>query len=637
MRHHHHLALLSLLGALGTLPASPARAQSASDIFVSYPESGHRVAHSHVILQGSVTPGATLTVSGQAVPVGPDGLFMAWWPLRPGTNDLRLVSRSGSKTATRTLRVVRTVPRVLPASPTAIDRETLTPREAVEFWDLAGDSPAERTVKVGFVGSPGGRATFRINGGAAVPMREGTAGAYSGTFVLPVQALLKDAPVTVSLTGRDGRTVTATAAGRISGATGETRLGVQNPGSVHGLALNEATTLLTDLAGAPLLYPRDDMAFTLVGRQGRDYRVRLAPGVPALVTQTQVQVSPGPLAVGAGGAIQLEALRSPVGEGASVPALFSPPPLQISPAVPVPAVMTAPVMTRAPRPDLTLRLPLGGARLPFTVTQDSPQRLVLTLYGPLATPLTAPQETDPLLGSVEVRPLALEVTRVVVNLTTPQLWGFHAGYDGNDLQLTVRRPPALNPARPLEGRTITLDPGHGGTQGGGAGSLRTPEKGLVLPITLRAAELLRAQGATVHLTRTADVTVSLYDRGLTAEATGSDLLVSVHANALPDGRDPRGVRGPEVYFTHPQAQPLAASLLAALRAGLPEIGPGAGLKPGANLALTRPSAQISVLVELAYLTDAGNLRALHNPEARERFAQAIAGGVTAFYTGQARR
>ncbi|MFD1730168.1 N-acetylmuramoyl-L-alanine amidase [Deinococcus malanensis] len=107
-----------------------------------------------------------------------------------------------------------------------------------------------------------------------------------------------------------------------------------------------------------------------------------------------------------------------------------------------------------------------------------------------------------------------------------------------------------------------------------------PEKGLVLPITLRAAELLRAQGATVHLTRSTDVTVSLYDRGLSAEASRSDLLVSVHANALPDGRDPRGVRGPEVYFTHPQAQPVAASILAALRAGLPELGSGAGLKPG---------------------------------------------------------
>ena len=60
---------------------------------------------------------------------------------------------------------------------------------------------------------------------------------------------------------------------------------------------------------------------------------------------------------------------------------------------------------------------------------------------------------------------------------------------------------------------------------GGAGSLRVPEKGIVLPIALRVAELLRAQGANVNLTRTGDVTLGLYERDLSAEAAGSDLLV----------------------------------------------------------------------------------------------------------------
>lgn len=287
---------------------------------------------------------------------------------------------------------------------------------------------------------------------------------------------------------------------------------------------------------------------------------------------------------------------------------------------------------------LRVRLPLGGARLPFRLEQeDGGRRLTVTLYGPLAQPLTGPEGGDPLLGGVEIRPLALGVTRVALNLNAAQAWGFTANYDGPDLVVTVRRPPTLNPARPLEGRTITLDPGHGGSQNGGAGSLRVPEKGLVLPIALRAAELLRGLGATVTLTRSADVTLGLYERGLMAEASASDLLVSIHANALPDGRDPRGVRGPEVYYTHPQAAALAGSILGQLRARLPELGPGAGLKPGADLALTRPTTQISLLVETAYLTDAGNLRTLSSPEGRERFAGAIAAGIAAFYEAQVER
>ena len=62
-------AVLTGAALLGAARAAPA-------IFVAYPESGARVAFDHVILQGSVTPGSTLSVSGKAVKVGPDGLFL---------------------------------------------------------------------------------------------------------------------------------------------------------------------------------------------------------------------------------------------------------------------------------------------------------------------------------------------------------------------------------------------------------------------------------------------------------------------------------------------------------------------------------------------------------------------------------
>ena len=226
------------------------------------------------------------------------------------------------------------------------------------------------------------------------------------------------------------------------------------------------------------------------------------------------------------------------------------------------------------------------------------------------------------------------MVRLTLDLTAPQAWGFTAQYDGDDLLLTVRRPPVLDPGRPLSGRVIALDAGHGGTQLGGAGSLRVPEKDLTLPIVRRAAELLRERGAQVILTRDADVTLGLYERDLLAEAAHADLLVSIHANALPDGRDPRGMRGPEVYFTHPQAAAPAAAILAALRRTLPDLGPGAGLKPGANLALTRPTTQPSLLIETAYLTDPQNLRTLMDPAGRERLAYAIAAGIADFYAAQ---
>lgn len=639
MRSRRVLLALAVSSLLSATLAAP-------NVFVAYPEAGHRVAYGHVILEGSVTPGAALTVDGQPVNVGADGLFMEWWPLRPGTNDLRLVARQGGQSGVTTLKVIRTVSRVIPARPSAIDAASVQPREVREFWDPAGDSPAERSIELSFQGSPGGRAAYRLGQTAPAPMREGPAGTYRATFVVPTGAQFRQAIFTFTLTGKDGKTVTAVAPGRLS-TGGGVRLGTQNAGSVLGLGLNQSTFTVTDLAGAALLYPRNDMTFALVGRQGEDVRARLAPGQSALITAEQLELAPGAVALAAGGAITLD--------GSSMPELPAGPVLAESPQdlptlppggpLPVAAPPVLAIPKRGPGAalpavpsTLRVRLPLGGARLPFRLEQeDGGRRLTVTLYGPLAQPLTGPEGGDPLLGGVEIRPLALGVTRVALNLNAAQAWGFTANYDGPDLVVTVRRPPTLNPARPLEGRTITLDPGHGGSQNGGAGSLRVPEKGLVLPIAPRAAELLRGLGATVNLTRSADVTLGLYERGLMAEASASDLLVSIHANALPDGRDPRGVRGPEVYYTHPQAAALAGRILGQLRARLPELGPGAGLKPGADLALTRPTTQISLLVETAYLTDAGNLRTLSSPEGRERFAGAIAAGIAAFYEAQVER
>ncbi|WP_102126647.1 N-acetylmuramoyl-L-alanine amidase [Deinococcus planocerae] len=606
-------------------------ARAAPEVFVAYPPEGHRVAFDHVILEGSVPPGAGLRVGNQAVAVGQDGLFMLWWPLRVGTNDLRLVTTLNGQTGARTLRVIRTATGPLPATPTTIDRKSVTPAVPHEFWDTARDSPDERAVPVSFRGSPGGRAAYRVGTGPWTPLREVEPGRYEAEYVVPVAARFENTAVTVRLTGRDGRGVTATAPGRLT-STGEgPRTGTQRPGTVRGLGLNEGGGAVTTLEGRPFLYPRDGMTFTLVGRVGEDVRARLAPGVSVLVTAKQLDVTDGAPTLAPSGEVTLDA----------APAEATTPPVTLLPALPFTPLTPANPPNGGPAAPsweaLRLRLPLSGARIPFTVAQEGEgRRLTLTLYGLGTPPILPAPLTDPLVARVTAEPAALGVTRLSLDLTAPQRWGFTANYDGDDLLLTVRRPPTLDPARPLAGRVIVVDPGHGGTQFGGAGSLRVPEKDLVLPIARRVAELLRDQGAEAVLTRDADVTLGLYERDLLAEERGADLLVSIHANALPDGRDPRGIRGPEVYFTHPQAQAPAAAILAALRRTLPDLGPGQGLKPGADLALTRPTTQPSLLVETAYLTDPGNLRLLMDPGGRERFAQAIAAGIADFYAEEAR-
>uniref|UniRef100_UPI002869D774 N-acetylmuramoyl-L-alanine amidase family protein n=1 Tax=Deinococcus sp. TaxID=47478 RepID=UPI002869D774 len=524
-QHTRFLAALLLLAVPGAQSVAPTAPSGAPDVFVAYPDAGATVAFDHVILEGSVSPGGDLRIDGKAVKVGPDGLFMEWWPLRPGVNDLRLRTTRAGRVGTGSVHLTRTVPRSLPTRPTAIKSGSVTPRLPQTYWDAANDLPADRALTVSFQGSPGGRAAYRLAGSPPVPMSEGPTGTYTALYTLPSTARLLDAAFTVSLRGQDGRAVTATAPGRLSSTPAAPRVATQKAGSVQGRALNDAVTLLTDVSGRPLLYPRDGMAFTAVGRVGEDIRVRLAPGISALATAEQLDLTTGRIPLALGGPVILDGSGPPDGpvELAStpvprqVPALLAqatPPPtgdgdlgvvLDLPPLpdlTPLPdSHLPAPDVPSPPTPtvsrDLRVRVPLGGVRVPYTVEQRAGgSQVLLTLYGIFAAPLGGLTNTaDPLLQSVDVQPGLPGVTLVTLTLAAGQAWGFQAGYENGDLVVTIRRRPMLDSARPLLGRVITLDPGHGGSQKGGAGSLRVPEKNLVLPIALRVAALLRAQGA----------------------------------------------------------------------------------------------------------------------------------------------
>ncbi len=701
MRYGFPFAQVLLILALGSTgvaqtTSSPTTSKTSPDIFVAYPKQDYAVAFDHVILNGSVRAGANLSVNGQAAIVDPDGLFMLWWPLRMGKNDLQLVSSFAGKTSRLTMRVTRNDQQVLPARPTRIDRNSLSPNVNIDFWDAANEIPSDRTVEVSFLGSVNGLARYQV-GTFGGPMREVSAGQYAASFVLPAGKKIVNAALRFSLRGQDGRTVSTIAAGKISSTFVGAKLGVEKAGTVQGLALNEATLMLTDLRAEPepILYPRNGMMFTLVGRQGSDFKVRLASGVPALVAAAQIQIQAGPAALSAlagmitfetgvlGGVSGSPALKavapateqmpewmaaSAVYSQYSQPKTNQPSPVQPNPeqrtqpsppktnSVPITPISAPPADSSVGIPtasiptvmlppptvfanDLKIHLPLGGSKLPFTISQEyKGQRLKVLLYGKLVTPLLAPTLPPSPLSKIQISTLKAGVTQVLIDLNVLQAWGFTANYEGPDLVITAKGAPTLNAQLPLQGRHITLDAGHGGSQLGGAGSfgLQAQEKDLVLPITLRAAELLTEMGAIVHLTRNSDITLGLYERVLVAESNRCDLLISVHANALPDGRDPRGIRGPEVYFTHPQAEAVAAQILQQLRTRLPELGEGTGLRPDANLALTRPTAQISLLVELGYLTDAGNLRTISSGQGQEQMAQALANGVLQFYTAQLR-
>ncbi len=86
-------------------------------------------------------------------------------------------------------------------------------------------------------------------------------------------------------------------------------------------------------------------------------------------------------------------------------------------------------------------------------------------------------------------------------------------------------------ARSLTGQTIVVDPGHGGSDPGVVSAAGLEEKEFTLALALRFAELLRAEGCRVWLTREGDETVPLYARPDLANATRAHWFISLHANA----------------------------------------------------------------------------------------------------------
>ena len=113
----------------------------------------------------------------------------------------------------------------------------------------------------------------------------------------------------------------------------------------------------------------------------------------------------------------------------------------------------------------------------------------------------------------------------------------------------VVAPKAIQPRpREITGKTIVIDPGHGGKDGGASGSNRKyPEKRVVMNIASDLTKVLKKAGYRVYLTRSKDVFIKLQTRTKYANRKKADLFISIHANAVPK-RNAKKVQGIETYF-----------------------------------------------------------------------------------------
>lgn len=276
------------------------------------------------------------------------------------------------------------------------------------------------------------------------------------------------------------------------------------------------------------------------------------------------------------------------------------------------------------QPDrLEVRISLGDP-VPYSVEVDR-RRFSLLLYGAYSdTNWLRYGPEDPFLRAVRWEQVASDRYVLHLDLAAPA-WGYRVRFERGALILEVRKPPAIDPQRPLRGRTIVLDPGH--PPGGATGPTRLYEGDANLALAFRLKRLLEREGATVYLTRADRRPVGLYERTVRAELLGAEILLSIHNNALPDGVNPFENHGTSVYYFHPHSLDLARSLQRGLLAamGLRDLGIGR-----ASLALARPIWMPAALTEGVFMMVPDQEAALRNPLFLEAHARGLLEGLRDF-------
>lgn len=267
-------------------------------------------------------------------------------------------------------------------------------------------------------------------------------------------------------------------------------------------------------------------------------------------------------------------------------------------------------------------------KLPISIEQIAKPQLTLSIHGGnIAAKFKDYKYNDNFVADTKIYQPYSDLFKFVISPKNNQFWGYSYYYEGNTLILKLRKPPVVNLARPLENQIIAVDAGHGGSELGSVGPTGIFEKDINLAIANMLKNKLEQAGAKVIMTRTDDSYVDLYKRVEIAKNANAKILISIHNNALPDGKNPYVDHGSSTYYYQPQSLTLATSLQKSLVQELNFKDYGVYSK---SLVLARPNEMLAVLVEVGFMIYPDEYELLIKPEFQEKAASAIYSGILNF-------
>ncbi|WP_008308640.1 N-acetylmuramoyl-L-alanine amidase [Leptolyngbya sp. PCC 6406] len=568
--------------SLAMTPVDPAQPSTA--LFVAYPPPEHTTSADRIFLIGTGIPGQPVQVNGEVIdPRSPAGHFAPSLPLAMGENVFTLTQ--GEETLT--LRVIRVSATPAPPEGLAFAPNSLTPgvdiaRQPGEMICFSAIAPPNATVTVTWATET---LTLRPRP-EAVTLPPNSAALTAQNEPLPLAATPYEGctvPRETGLLGQPTYTLTQRGQSLSQTAPGAVEILAAVPTQVAEVIVEGGTARTGPSTDYSRLTPLPQGTRAAVtGREG-DW-LRLDYGAWIRASETQVVTAAPPRTT-------IRSVRSRQIPGWTE-VLF---PLQTP--VPVTVAQTADTVT-------------------LTLHNTTPQTDTIYL------------EADPVIRRLDWMPLLPDKAQYVFHLQSPQPWGYKLHYEGTTLVLSLRHPPQVRRDRPLVGTTILLDPGHGSDEDLGArGPNGYPEKdvNLILSHLLRSA--LEAKGATVVMTREGDEDLFPGDRVDIINAVEPTLALSIHYNALPDAGDALNTAGIGAFWYNAQAHDLSVFLHDYLVRELNRPSYGVFWN---NLALTRPTAAPSVLLELGFMINPFEFEWIVDPAAQEALAQTLADGVEAW-------
>src|SRR5437016_4917764 len=429
------LSLLCAAGCASARPrgvplragATPAPARESLHISIVYPGPTDVIqARDSTFLFGAVRGGVgreSLTVAGTPVPVLANGAWIAWVPLPDDTvAAVRLVVRSGGDSAVQDV-MARIAPRYRPPPSRAawIDTTTFAPSGTLAL-------PLGEGIRLAVRAAAGAVVRLRLPWGATIPFvpdtlpAEPTWGvrAFATTttaYRLPPAADRYVAWLPAAPLCPDGKSACATLEAVVAGDTATTRWPL--------------TVGLMDMSFPTIVVLNDDTAHTgttdslTVGKSvpGGTYNWFFPTGTTAVLSgrwndQARLQLSKSSVAwVNAADVVPLPA------------------------GTPPPGGVVGSVRLRPGPASITLRVPLPE-KLPFQVAEQE-RTLTLRLYG-VASDINWMQYggTDPLVIRMSYAQPAVDEVTITLELAR-RVWGYRTRFDGRDLLLEIRRPPAI--------------------------------------------------------------------------------------------------------------------------------------------------------------------------------------------------